>query len=137
GAAIVLEWWMLLILLLPLVAEARLFGLYRRLLREQVFPADAAMFPGEPMSSAMRAIVSTLKIAAGSAAIDTAILMFKMRYGPRVRWAEVLSVAALAATCLVANVVTVAVAIQSRAPSAGVMTPPPQTAPAAAPDVRG
>jgi len=137
GAAIVLEWWMLLILLLPLVAEARLFGLYRRLLREQVFPAAAAMFPGEPMSSAMRAIVSTLKIAAGSAAIDTAILMFKMRYGPRMRWAEVLSVAALAATCLVANVVTVTVAIQSRATSAGVTTPPPQTAPAAAPDVRG
>jgi len=63
--------------------------------------------------------------------------MFKMRYGPRMRWAEVLSVAALAATCLVANVVTVAVAIQSRATSAGVTTPPPQTAPAAAPDVRG
>jgi len=112
GAAIALKWWMLLILLLPLVAEARMFFLYRRLVRENIFPAEATMFPGEPMGSTMKAIVSTLKIAEGSAAIDAAILMFKMRYGPRMRWAEVLSVAALAATCLVANVVTTTFAMQ-------------------------
>jgi len=129
GAAILLEAWMLLILILPFVAEARLFGLYQRLAREQVFPTEAAMFLGEPMNSTMKTIVSTLKVAEGSAAINTTILMFKMRYGPRMRWAEVLSAGALAATCLVANVWTTALATESRSPTARVETPP-QIAPA-------
>ncbi len=128
GAAIVLKGWMLLILLLPLVAEARLFALYRRLARKQGFPTEAAMFPGEPMNSAMKAIVSTLKVAEGPAAIDAAILMFKMRYGPRMRWAEVLSAGALAATCLYANVVTTVVALRTPSKTAEVTTIP-RTAP--------